>query len=385
MSAEKAETWVEKQSATWIMLLCILIACGFAMVMCIIYGYLYSGRGALLAFLASLLGFAIGGISGFLFGFPRYSDPSSIQNLEDLKKALAQNDPKAAESRTSPIRQSTNLERITDWLMTMIVGATVVNLKDLTSWAHVQFESLTKAIVYSGTSSIPTDSVSSAAPGALVVLPFVVGGFLSLYLWARRYLPREWRNADEELYAKKVDALVEAQKVHEQQITKLETVTYRVDATLLKRFQESMARFGADSSVIDDVVARYRIANAYQEDPMKGFGKAESDEFKMSVQIREEKDNTDDPFSVDIAIERVDGQQFGAVVAMLYHNSFDTPIEFAPYVGERYSDQLWCEEPFTIGAVVVLDGSHKTIRLAVDLEKVSDAPANFKSKPEPRL
>ena len=49
MSAEKIETWVEKQSATWLMLLCILIACGFAMVMCVIYSplLLYTRAGLL--------------------------------------------------------------------------------------------------------------------------------------------------------------------------------------------------------------------------------------------------------------------------------------------------------------------------------------------------
>jgi hypothetical protein len=371
---------IKKANATRIMVASILLATAFGMLMCVFYGGQYSARGALLAFLASGLGFALGGISGFLFGFPRYTDPSAVQSIEDLKAVLGQSGDKSAALAKSRIRQSTNLERITDWLMTMIVGATVVSLKDLTAWAQTQFELLTKAIVYSGMTTIPADADVNSAPGALIVMPFAIGGFLSLYLWARRYLPGEWDNTEKELLDR-VEQVLETQKSHDKAISKLETVTYGVDATLLKRFEESMLRFEANRQVVDDVVKRYRGASAYSDDPLAGFGLTESDGFKISAKILEEKDKTENPFSVDLTIERLDGQPFRAVIAVLYHNSFDTPIEFAPFEGQQFTDTLWCEEPFTIGAVLVIEGTNQTVRLAIDLAKAG-GPPNFKEKPD---
>src|SRR5258706_2661373 len=132
-----------------------------AMLASVIYGSLYSYKAAILAFLASLLGFAVGGLTGFLFGFPRYTEGAAVAGIEDLRNALATRDSGAIQQGRIPqnLRPNTNLERIVDWLMTMIVGATLVSLKELVSWGTEQFQSLSAAVTHLES---PTTNVASS-------------------------------------------------------------------------------------------------------------------------------------------------------------------------------------------------------------------------------
>src|SRR5687767_8256239 len=60
------------------------------------YGISFSSRGAILALLASILGYAAGGLLGFLFGFPRYTENAPVQSADDLKAAARGQDAAAA-------------------------------------------------------------------------------------------------------------------------------------------------------------------------------------------------------------------------------------------------------------------------------------------------
>ena len=356
----------------------------------IAYGYQYSFRGALLAFLCAVLGYAIGGVVGFLFGFPRYSDAAAVQTVEDLKAALASSSSadKAESGRGhSPIRHSTNLERITDWLMTMIIGATVINLKNLAEWLSERFKSLGDSIISTGVASGHGSSADSIAAGALLVLPFMVAGFLCMYLWARRYLPRAWREADDDLYrslAKKTEKLDKVAEhiraVQEEQTRQIDELKYAVNPSVLKRFQETMTRFGADSTAVEDVMGRYRKASSWADEPLKGLGPAISNGFHLSATVSRETDGVN-PFRVDIRISRVDNIEFSAAIAMLYHNSYDNPIEITVYQGPAFLDSTWIEDAYTIGAMVVTEKGGTTL-LSLDLEALPNLPEGFVYRPE---
>jgi hypothetical protein len=262
--------------------------------------------------------------------------------------------------------------------MTMIVGATVINLKDLVGWAETQFSVLTAAIVNSGDTLI-SEPVQSSAPGALLVLPFMVAGFLHLYLWARRYLPREWRDADDELYAKKVEELAERQEQQEQKLDQIKSKLFAVDPNLLKPFQDTARRLNVDQTIIDEVVTRYRNAKNWSDDPIKGFGSSVAEGFQLSASVVATGDEQY-PYNVSIGVSRTDQQSFSAAIVLLYHNSFDNPVEVeGHFQGAKYAGNIWATEGFTLGALVVVDESHQTIRLALDLDSLANLPAGFKS------
>jgi hypothetical protein len=219
----------------------------------------------------------------------------------------------------------------------------------------------------------------------------MVFGFLYLYLWARRYLPREWQTADDEIYGKKVQELAQQQKKHEEQIQKqeevigeLQTKLYSVDATVLKRFQETALRLHANPADVDQAVARYRAASGWDDDPMKGFAAPQSGGLDMGARITKTGD-PDNPFQVDLAIKRADGQPLNAAIFTLFHNSFDSPIDYEVVTDRAiYEDQIIITDGFTVGALVVLQEGNevfRTVRLALNLEELPNLPEGFVRAP----
>jgi hypothetical protein len=105
----------------------------------------------------SLVGLAAwmgGSLIGFLFGVPRY------------QAGVPQND----RSRFVP---NTNLEQISDWLTKIIIGATLVQIKDISS----DIEAVSERIG----SQLGTVAGSTVSAG--VLLFFFFTGFMWGYLW----------------------------------------------------------------------------------------------------------------------------------------------------------------------------------------------------------
>ena len=359
-------------SATLDALTVILLATTIALMFSVFYGLEYSVRGALLAFLASTLGYGLGGMAGFLFGFPRYTDGIIVADPEAFKKALGDK-AAGAGAGTPGLRQNTNLERIVDWLTTMIVGATLVNLQQLTSWSEERFRSLTAAIVRSDEMGFhAVNQVMSATPGMLLVVPFMIGGFLHLYLWARRFLPREWRNAERDLDAE-VDKLTETMR-------RLKSVVYPVDSAKLDRYGEKLKTAGADSATVSDVLNRYKQAKEWSSEPLGGFGPSTADGFAITATVARESSDELNPYRVSVGVARADGNKFTGSVVVLLHNTFDEPVIVAPVNdGPGYTHSFWCADAFAVGAIVVSGTANerKTTRLGIDLAKLPNVPDGF--------
>lgn len=149
---------------------------------------------AALIFLAS---FATGAFLGFLFGVPRVlsnersatpaaGEPAIVPDAqagEDIDGGGS------AKSRAL-LRSNTNLERISDWLTTMLVGATLVQLHKLNDglMAFRNFIGET-AQLFTDSSGAPTAGVL-AAVGPIVLVFGVVCGFMFMYLNTRLVLVR---------------------------------------------------------------------------------------------------------------------------------------------------------------------------------------------------
>ena len=352
-----------------------------------VYGLLQNSlEGGMIALLASLLGYGIGGLSGFLFGFPRYTESATIANQEDLKRVLT-GKPAEDHRRSSlgGLSASTNLERIVDWLMTMIIGATLVNLQALVKWAEENCRALTKVMEGS-------QSSASAVPGALVVVPFAIAGFLHLYLWSRRYLLDEWTQAEATAKLKeRVDSvsdkqqkIQESQNQLEEDLSRINTQLFKVARSTLLNLENALKSNGADDETVNDIIARFGQAAKWDDDPFANFGQLQSHGFSISAKLREIREESPaDPYEVTLSVQRDNDVSFTGVVVFLFHHTFETPFAIAN-VNQRSSTTFTtvCAEPFVIGAVIIhtIDGEKPqkgTIRLALDLASLPNNPEGF--------
>jgi hypothetical protein len=179
----------------------------------------------------TLLGWAgaclmVGCMAGFLFGFPRVQPEAGAPNPAPHQPAPAGQppgqlpanpqpvggqqpapqqpgqpqaqpapapqphvEPQPAPAPRSSLAASTNLEQIADGLTKMIVGVTLVELRNVPSY----LESITDWVV-SGLDGTAAEQVSQPFVGALSVY-FAVLGFLVAYLLARLFLTEALRRA----------------------------------------------------------------------------------------------------------------------------------------------------------------------------------------------
>jgi hypothetical protein len=155
------------------------------------------GIGALI-FLAS---FASGCFFGFLFGVPRVlsreNEPApSAGAASGAPRGLSSAEAADTESRPSGpsaqrvLSSNTNLERISDWLTTLIVGATLVELHRINE-ALLQFRQFlaTSALVFPTSAGGRTAGVLPAI-GPVILIFGLACGFLFMYLNTRLVLVR---------------------------------------------------------------------------------------------------------------------------------------------------------------------------------------------------
>jgi hypothetical protein len=115
---------------------------------------------------------AAGGVFGFVFGIPRTLDPASRAAVATAATLAG---PAAASQAV--MAANTNLERISDWLTTLLIGATLVQIKEITGWVG----SLGKNLI--GTGPAANDAVVP-----IIVIYFFAVSFLGVYLITRLYL-----------------------------------------------------------------------------------------------------------------------------------------------------------------------------------------------------
>jgi len=129
---------------------------------------------SLVAFAAA----AAGALFGFLFGIPRSRDAAATAAALQVAGSRA--------ARRAVLTANTNLERVSDWLTTLLLGATLVQIKPITEWVAGLGENITKP-----------QNVTT-----VLVIYYLVLGFLGTYLLTRLYLTyaleRMGRDEDED-------------------------------------------------------------------------------------------------------------------------------------------------------------------------------------------
>jgi hypothetical protein len=114
----------------------------------------------------------VGALFGFVFGIPRTLDPAS-QAAVVTAGALSN---QYATSHAA-MAANTNLERISDWLTTLLIGATLVQIKDIVQWVGSLGDHLTA-----------TGAAANDAMVPIIVIYYFSLSFLGAYLITRLYL-----------------------------------------------------------------------------------------------------------------------------------------------------------------------------------------------------
>ncbi|MFB9269622.1 hypothetical protein ACFFWD_42020 [Bradyrhizobium erythrophlei] len=113
-----------------------------------------------------------GALLGFVFGIPRTLDPAGRAAV-----ATATSQGGAGAASNAIMAANTNLERISDWLTTLLIGATLVQIKDLAAWIG----GLGKGLLQGG-------ATANDAIIPVIVIYFFALAFLGVYLITRLYL-----------------------------------------------------------------------------------------------------------------------------------------------------------------------------------------------------
>jgi len=316
-----------------------------------------SGGG--LAVLAAAGAFSAGGVLGLLFGAPRWGDGSAPAAQADG----APGGTAAVQSTPSNVRPNTSLEKVADWLTTIIVGLGLVHLKDLEGRLTDMGIWLTNAITLEARGL-------NGTPGVVLALSFSVAGFLMVYLWSLRFLPSEIEGAY---------AAIKRLKQQKENLTKtlekfrtdpLFNVTPEVQAAITA----SLKAGGVDDATVGDVVKRYTEATRWIDEPMKEFGPAELEGYKLSVVL---KDLQPGIWMFTATLDNADLPPEDKALFLL-HNSYspNVCIEGArTKPGFKYESQT--NGAFWLGAIVVRPGK-SALRLSLDLRTLPGATDAFK-------
>ena len=336
----------------------IVVSTLFAGIVTFVYGFSartgpavwHSLAGGLVALISAAASFAVGGLLGLLFGAPSVSGAAN-QSVGTAGGAAPQG---------SGVRPNTSLERIADWLTTMIVGLGLVNLSVI--WRNTSEASvwLTRAIA-------DDSKTLNGTPGITIALSFGFAGFLLMYLWSLRFLPSELRQS----YQLQALADVIISKINKQM------VQYTVPESLLDRQIADMKNEGVDEATLTDVRRRYLAATSVDYEAVQDFGPTNAQGYALTVKVESAGSGYWKFVATLSTPETATGDIF-----WLLHNTFTPNVTTACPIKDReatYTSTV--NEPFWIGAVIPQPNG-LAIRLAFDLKTAEGADDTFRNSGE---
>jgi hypothetical protein len=123
--------------------------------------------------LVGLAAAAAGAVFGFIFGMPR-----TMTLAERLAFAKAVKEGDLSDNNQAIMGVNTNLERVSDWLTTLLVGATLVQIRPIAEWIGELGSKLLK----------PGAGTFNDAIVPVIIVLFFCLSFLGIYLMTRLYL-----------------------------------------------------------------------------------------------------------------------------------------------------------------------------------------------------
>lgn len=155
---------------------------------------------------------AAGGTAGFLFGIPKAGITQRVEDgmppVHSARAGASAGDVTAALGRDANLRArpNTNLEEVSDWLTKILVGLTLVNLKELR-------DGLGSISAHAAAALRPTPTASDISVATALIVGFGLLGFLAVYLYMRLFVQGAIVRADKDLHNQYINALQRAEEV----------------------------------------------------------------------------------------------------------------------------------------------------------------------------
>jgi hypothetical protein len=166
-----------KRTATWV------FAGVTVGLVSILLFYLYQTRLNLgSAFVWSFAYFALGALGGFIFGVPKIVS-NNTTGAHTLGEIAATTDATDKAVKKNIIQENTNLTQISDWLTKVIIGAGLVQLKEIPGFIVEVSKKMARGI--SIDSLHPETFHSLAVLSGGIIVYFLTWGFVSGYLMMR--------------------------------------------------------------------------------------------------------------------------------------------------------------------------------------------------------
>jgi hypothetical protein len=309
----------------------------------------------------------VGAFLGFLFGIPRSGLNSEAPRTSD------QND-------DIPYRPSTNLEQISDWLTKILIGVGLVELRGignaLSQGGEIVANSLKDAP--SGTSII-TQAVS---------VIFVIGGFLSGFMWTRIYYGPMQALADKNVIGRLKNKIVDLKgKLVDQQskTRKVENLAEMIAKGELAT--PSLPRQARSQEVqIEKAPPQWpdelqQKVNEFLDFPPKWNSDPNARLFPdvpnqrngykleaLSTEVVQQS------LVIQLAVNRADGLSKDETVTFLLHPTYAKRVERVKASGGIAKLEIWADGWFTVVAIVESDFTV----LSLNLRTLPEVPNWFK-------
>ena len=344
----------------------------FGVVLVVGFGAAHGSWQLLIAeLLVAIAALIVGGFLGFLFGMPKSGAPEP--------GSAAATDANLTPRSANGLQPSTNLEQVADWLTKILVGVGLVQLADLKR----ELGSFGDRF---GATFATATGVSLISQ--LVLVSFLVLGFLASFLWTRIYYGKIQKDADSELLERVLKAEEKAEKA-DNLSSALATGRVKPQAKPSSEAR-SMAAAPRDvreadpmSTLPDDVHARVEQLQSWSEfdwdsDPageLFADAPAQANGRRLTAEIEETLKNKALHIRLRVA-QLPGGAAIESPVLFLLHPTYRDRVEVSWPVNGSAELQIISEGTFTVVAIV--DGGN-TI-LAFDLAKMPNAPQWFKDQ-----
>lgn len=307
----------------------------------------------------------VGSMVGFLFGMPRAPNASADDDLSGSEGPVR-------------YRPSNNLEQVSDWLTKLLIGVGLVEVKQLGG-------------VLNRIGVAVDQSLSGAVNGTnvitqIVIVIFVLLGFICSFLWTRIYYARLQTFADigiinslrekVGLYKRK---LVEEEKDKNKAVSVAQGIATREIPSATPKPTEKAA--GVES--VDEIALPAEIQkrlNEFENSPPEWdkdtaaeiFGKAaqEDNGRKFEAEISFDLATT---LVINLRVRRLKGEPLQGPVIFCLHPTFNNPVVRVNAKGDLAETEISAAGCFTV--IAILDGG-KTI-LSYDLCKLPNVPEWF--------